>query len=73
MTIYPQSLYTKRYREKLKQLITRGKDRPCVDCNIKFTSDRMEYDHREPKHKLFKISGSLKSFGWSTIQLEMGN
>ncbi len=32
---------------------------PCLDCNRSFPPECMDFDHREPKDKLFDLSGAI--------------
>ena len=34
------------------------KDRPCLDCSIKYPPYVMQFDHRNPKEKLFPIGSN---------------
>ena len=45
------------HRQKRLKLMLQLKGVPCKDCGNKFPPYCMDFDHREPKDKLFSISG----------------
>lgn len=63
-----RKLYRKnniKQKSKIVKLIRASKNKPCVDCNIKYPYYVMEFDHvRETK--LFNIGGSYLRRGYRT-------
>ena len=54
-----KSQYTDRrrkYRKRRREFIVAQKDKPCFDCGVKYPYYVMDFDHRDPKDKLFLIS-----------------
>jgi len=54
----------RQFKIKIRQIINNLKDNPCTDCNRKFPSVCMDFDHLDPKEKKFSIAslnGSLES------------
>lgn len=49
-------LSSKSQRNKYYIFIKKLKNTPCFDCNLSYDSFIMEFDHRDPKDKLFAIS-----------------
>lgn len=43
----------------IKKFIAELKDKPCKDCGIKYNPWVMDFDHRNPKEKLYKISNLI--------------
>lgn len=41
-------------------MIHEAKNRPCMDCGVRFPYYVMELDHRDPAQKLFGINKALK-------------
>lgn len=39
-----------------QSIVAIGKDKPCMDCGIKYQLCAMDYDHRDPSTKLFHVS-----------------
>ena len=54
----------RRRREEAKQLLREYKDRPCMDCGIKYPYYVMQLDHRDPSIKKHNPS-YVPSRGWS--------
>lgn len=50
-------------RRITKSKIDAYKDRPCLDCGIRYPAWAMEFDHRDPSTKLFDISSSFRYVG----------
>lgn len=44
----------------LSKIINPFKERPCADCHIQYMPYVMDFDHKNPKEKLFNISKPLK-------------
>lgn len=43
-------------RVKCREFINQVKDRPCMDCGVKYPPPVMQFDHRDPSTKKFTIS-----------------
>ena len=54
-----------------RSVIDARKSVPCMDCGVRFPSYVMDFDHREPRRKLFEISGSEYRFTLEVIIAEM--
>lgn len=46
-------------KTSIKKFIYWLKDKPCKDCGIKYSPWIMDFDHRDPKKKLYKISAMI--------------
>lgn len=51
--------------------MTLAKARPCADCGVQYPPYVMQFDHREPKTKLFVIGASLFSRSLSAVLAEI--
>lgn len=58
------------YREKkilrtiwIRAILRRLKDKPCMDCGVKYPYYVMEFDHRDPGTKLIGPS-KMQCYGW---------
>lgn len=54
-----------------RALINEAKNKPCSDCGIKYPSYVMQFDHREPKKKVFTIGPDFSSYGRNAILKEI--
>lgn len=57
-------------RKKIKELLTRLKDRPCMDCGESHPYWAMDFDHRIPSNKNFTISGSNRIQSLKKVEAE---
>jgi hypothetical protein len=51
---------TARYVQK-RIVINQQKDKPCMDCKMKYPYYVMQFDHRDPKHKKFTIGSDSRT------------
>jgi hypothetical protein len=49
----------KKYRDKILDLISKLKDKPCADCDVKYIKEVMEFDHLDSKIKIDSISNMI--------------
>lgn len=49
-------------KEKLRDIVRHEKDRPCMDCGVRYPYYVMDFDHRDPSKKLSNIA-QLISWG----------
>lgn len=63
-SIVARRAWQKQYRLKLRALVAKEKDRPCMDCGLSYPSYVMDFDHRGNKiadvSDLVESSHSLK-------------
>ncbi len=52
-----------------REFINKLKDRPCMDCGVKYPSVCMEFDHRTPRFK-YQAVGNLASSHWSIKRIQ---
>lgn len=57
----------KKSQQNKKEFVNRAKMRPCTDCKIQYNSWVMQFDHREPKKKLFSIAEQKHSFSFKQL------
>jgi hypothetical protein len=73
--IYSDSDHKRSYRNFLRRLAQKFvnciKDKPCMDCGIKYPSYVMQFDHRPGEKKLFSISSSSLNYNIEKIKLEI--
>lgn len=50
--------YQQKRRLKWRKFLDIQKDKPCMDCNIKYISCVMDFDHRPNETKLFVVSNN---------------
>ena len=43
-------------RQQFRELLRVAKDRPCADCGQRFPPYVMDFDHRDPTSKRFRVS-----------------
>jgi hypothetical protein len=60
--------YDKQWRDAYRKMVHRLKNKPCVDCNERFKPWQMQFDHREPREKLFGIAGGHHLPKWAIIK-----
>jgi len=49
----------RRQRTKLQKIAAQAKNQPCQDCGCSFPACAMDFDHRDPKTKVAKISSMV--------------
>lgn len=59
---------SKRRREKVRKLIRAAKDKPCIDCGIKYPYYVMQLDHLDSETKRFELNRAA-SLGWAPDDL----
>lgn len=55
-----QETYNLNNREVKRNLINKAKDKPCIDCGVKYPPYVMDLDHINPKNKSRNISDFLR-------------
>ena len=60
----------KRYQER-KAIIDALKAKPCMDCGNCFPPYVMDWHHRDPKTKVFKVATGLAYYSWAMIVAEV--
>ena len=59
-------------RAELQARVNNLKFKPCMDCEWKFDVHCMQFDHRDPKQKLFSIATAVaQCYEWSRIEQEI--
>jgi hypothetical protein len=48
--------YSSKAYYKSREIVIRGKMKPCTDCGVQYNPWVMEYDHRDPSDKKFSLS-----------------
>lgn len=63
----------KRYRRKMQERITAHKEgTPCADCGQSYPPYVMDYHHRDPATKEFKVSlARANTWAWSRVKAEI--
>lgn len=61
--------YSRKAREKKRAIVNSYKDKPCMDCGVKYPPYVMDFDHRE--NKLFDISKMFSNVGLQKILEEI--
>ena len=51
--------YYRKKQERNKALLKKLKDKPCMDCGVKYPHYVMDFDHRDPETKTKNISRML--------------
>jgi len=60
----------KQFRTKKRELVNKAKDKPCMDCGVKYPYYVMDFDHKE--NKCFGISEAVnKNISLTKIKLEI--
>lgn len=58
-------------RQEIKDYIRKLKDVPCMDCGNRYPYYVMDFDHRNPKEKEFKIAQMVNSGNLSKVKSEI--
>lgn len=53
-----------------REYINKLKNKPCMDCGVKYPSFVMEFDHRDPSTKYAEV-GNLASSHWSIKRIDL--
>lgn len=61
----------RRNNELVRDKIRAAKDKPCLDCGIKYPYFVMDFDHRPEEEKSFDVANSQMKKGWSKIEAEI--
>lgn len=57
---------------RVRELVLKAKDIPCADCDMKYPSYVMQFDHLDPDGKLFNIANwSGKRYSVARVLLEI--
>jgi hypothetical protein len=57
-------------QQKKQAFINELKNKPCLDCGISYKPWIMQFDHRNPKDKLFNIAERKNCYGFDIIEKE---
>jgi hypothetical protein len=59
--------------ERLRRLDSLKAEKPCLDCGNQFPPECMDFDHKDPKKKLFTISNAVvtRSHSWEEVAAEI--
>lgn len=49
-------VYRAKRRDATRTFLDQYKDRPCVDCGVRYNPWQMDFDHRDPAKKLYNVS-----------------
>ena len=61
-----------KYYAALRKLVDEASDVPCMDCGNRYPAYVMDFDHRDPATKRFKISNGVgQRYGVQTMLDEM--
>jgi len=58
-------------KDRMRVYLKSIKDVPCNDCNIKYPSYVMDFDHRDQKQKLGSINSRIMRGSWKKLQEEI--
>jgi|SRR5579864_247237 len=67
---YPGAQRMREKRLRGQTFINEAKNKPCMDCGVRYASWIMQFDHRDPTQKRFTISSST-SRSFVDLQIEM--
>jgi hypothetical protein len=56
-----QASWGRQHRNERFKWLDEAKAKPCMDCHLSFPPECMDFDHRDPKTKLFNISQAAVS------------
>lgn len=56
---------------KKREYLNKLKERPCIDCGLKFPPYVMDFDHKDKSTKKYNISLMLNNQGWKIIKEEV--
>ena len=60
-----------RYHFRVRQLVLKYKDRPCVDCGVHYPYYVMQLDHRDPSTKLYSPGQMHHQCGYHACRIEL--
>lgn len=55
-----------------RKYIQECKNVPCMDCGIKYPPYVMDFDHRNPKDKIFNLASAIdNNVSWKNLKIEI--